>query len=366
MNNQHLRQLRLRKFRSHENLELKFDSNFIFFSGPNGIGKTNILEAISLFSPGRGLRFASIDELRSNSGSGNWNVFSVFEVERELMEIEIGLDDSNKKAVRVDGKKKPLIYIGTILKIIWLTPVMDRLWIGSSYERRRFLDRMVMNFFPDHPRDCLLYEQALRHRNQLFRDNHNDDAWFLAIEKQLAQIGYKIDSNRRKVLDILVKTYRSIGEAAFFPYLEMNLSPSKILNAEEFFDTLVIDRAKDRAAGRTLIGPHRSDLIVRHSSKNMEAKYCSTGEQKALLLSIFIANALAICNQFGKAPIILLDEIVAHLDKDNQTNLFHQLLQIKAQIFATGAEKISFKQLNLDPLFYELKLTGQGISCLPY
>ena len=233
MNNQHLRQLRLRKFRSHENLDLKFDSNFIFFSGANGIGKTNILEAISLFSPGRGLRFANIDELRSNSGSGNWNVFSVFEVERELMEIEIGLDDSNKKAVRVDGKKKPLIYIGTILKIIWLTPVMDRLWTGSSYERRRFLDRMVMNFFPDHPRDCLLYEQALRHRNQLFRDNHNDDAWFLAIEKQLAQIGYKIDSNRRKVIDILVKTYRSIGKAAFFPYLEMNLSPSKILNAEE-------------------------------------------------------------------------------------------------------------------------------------
>ena len=209
MDNQHLRSLRLRNFRSHESLNLEFNSNFIFFSGPNGIGKTNILEAISLFSPGRGLRFANSDELRAISGLGNWNVFSLFEVEKEFFEIEIGAENNGKKTIRVDGKRKPLNYVGSVLKIIWLTPSMDRLWTGRSFERRRFLDRMVMNFFSDHARDRLYYDQALRKRNLLLKDNQTDTAWFVAIEKQLAEFGYRIDYNRRKVIEILVETQKS-------------------------------------------------------------------------------------------------------------------------------------------------------------
>ncbi len=320
MDNQHLRQLWLRNFRSHQNLKLDFDLNFIFFSGPNGIGKTNILEAISLFSPGRGLRFANIEELRLISS--------------------------------------------TILNVIWLTPSMDRLWMGGSHDRRRFLDRMVMNFFPEHARDCSLYDQALRQRNTLFKNNQTDVVWFSAIEKQLAEVGHRIDFNRRKVIEILIETQRSLIKEGFFPYLEVHLSPDRISNPEEYFEELVNSREKDRVAGRTLIGPHRSDLIVRHSAKNIEARYCSTGEQKSLLLSLFVANALAICNQFGKSPIILLDEIEAHLDQDNLAILFGQLQKINAQVFVTGTEHNSFKALGIDSLYFNLILTSEGVRFL--
>jgi len=364
VNIQNLRNLSLRNFRSHKNLELDLNSNFVFFSGPNGVGKTNILEAISLFSPGRGLRGANLNDLKSISSSVNWKLFSVFQVAEELLEVEICLDDDGKKTIRVDGKKKPLIYLGNILKIIWLTPSMDRLWTGVASERRKFLDRIVMNFFPDHPRDCLFYEQALRKRNQLFKENQTDLAWFSAIEKQMAEIGYRIDVNRRKVINILIESQKTLIERGFLPYLEVYLSSPEIINIEKFQEDLFNGRTKDKVLCRTLIGPHRSDLVVRHRAKNIEARYCSTGEQKALLLTLFVANAFAICRKFGAPPIILLDEIVAHLDQENFLNFFDQLKFINAQIFATGTEKSYFERLNLDFLSFDLKLTEEGIGFL--
>ena len=363
MDNQHLRRLILRNFRSHENLKLAFDSNFIFFSGPNGIGKTNILESISLCSPGRGLRFANVDELKLISGSGNWHISALFEIEKEFLELEIGMEDNGKKSIRVDGKKRPLNYVGRVLKIIWLTPNMDRLWVGSSYERRRFLDRLVMNFVPEHPKDCLTYDRALRQRNQLFKDNQNDNAWFLAVERQLAENGYRIDLNRRKVIDLLLKTQKEKTDPSFFPYLEASLTAESFSNSDEFLEVLVKNRGIDKCSGRTLIGPHKSDLMVRHSAKDIEAKYCSTGEQKSLLLSLFIANALAISSKFDQSPIILLDEILAHLDQNNLENLFYELELIKAQIFATGTEKNSFQNWNLNSQSFDLRLTDEGIRC---
>ena len=236
--------------------------------------------------------------------------------------------------------------------------------MGGSHDRRRFLDRMVMNFFPEHARDCSLYDQALRQRNTLFKNNQTDVVWFSAIEKQLAEVGHRIDFNRRKVIEILIETQRSLIKEGFFPYLEVHLSPDRISNPEEYFEELVNGREKDRVAGRTLIGPHRSDLIVRHSAKNIEARYCSTGEQKSLLLSLFVANALAICNQFGKSPIILLDEIEAHLDQDNLAILFGQLQKINAQVFVTGTEHNSFKELGIDSLYFNLILTSEGVRFL--
>ena len=262
MDNQHLRRLILRNFRSHENLNLVFDSNFIFFSGPNGIGKTNILESISLCSPGRGLRFANVDELKLISGSGNWHISALFEIEKEFLELEIAMGDNGKKSVRVDGKKRPLNYVGKVFKIIWLTPNMDRLWVGSSYERRRFLDRIVMNFVPDHPKDCLTYDRALRQRNQLFKDNQNDNAWFLAVERQLAENGYRIDLNRRKVIDLLLKTQKEKIDPSFFPYLEASLTAESFSNSDEFLEVLVKNRGIDKSSGRTLIGPHKGKVLL--------------------------------------------------------------------------------------------------------
>ena len=162
MDTLNLKQLKLRNFRSHKSLDLDFSSNFVYFSGPNGVGKTNILEAISLFSPGRGLRGASISDLTLSQSETFWNLSSLFKISNVFIELEIGLDKKGKKTLRVDGKNKPLIYLTEILKIIWITPLMDRLWIGGSSERRRFLDRLVMNFFPNHAKNCILYEHALK------------------------------------------------------------------------------------------------------------------------------------------------------------------------------------------------------------
>lgn len=349
-----LKQLKLRNFRSHKSIDLDFSSQFIYFSGPNGAGKTNILEAISLFSPGRGLRGASINDLTLSKSEALWKLSSLFKISNVLMEIEIGLDNKGKKVLMVDGKKKPLIYLTEILKIIWITPLMDRLWIGGSSERRRFIDRLVMNFFPDHAKNCILYDQALKKRNLLFKENVKDIAWFLAVEKQIAEIGYLIDKHRREVIDILAEMQISMKNKGYFPILKIEFDTYPIKNGDYLYEELQKSRKADFNAKRTLIGPHKTDFLVNHSIKNIQAKNCSTGEQKSLLLSLFILSSLAISKKFGKPPIILLDEIVAHLDKENLSIFLDQLISINAQIFATGTDRKNLDNLPVDFSSYSL------------
>ena len=338
MSNLNLKKLKLRNFRSHKSLDLDFHSHFIYFSGPNGVGKTNILEAISLFSPGRGLRGANINDLIKNNSEKLWDLFSIFKISNLLIEIEIGLDTKGRKKLRVDGKNKPLIYLTEILKIIWITPLMDRLWIGASSDRRKFLDRLVMNFFPQHAKNCMIYEQALKKRNFLLKENEKDTAWFLAVEKQLALIGYQIDKYRRKVIELLIEMQINMKHQGFLPILNIDLDTQPINNSDELFEEFQKSRQNDIKVKRTLVGPHKTDLIVSHCVKNIQAKNCSTGEQKSLLLSFFILSSLAISRKFGQPPIILLDEIVAHLDKENLSIFLQQLISINAQIFATGTD----------------------------
>ncbi len=349
-----LQHLKLRNFRSHKSLDLDFSSKFVYLSGPNGVGKTNILEAISLFSPGRGLRGANISDLTQINSEKFWNLSSVFKISNIFAEIEIGLDNKGKKILRVDGKKKPLIYLTEILKIIWITPLMDRLWIGGSSERRRFLDRLVMNFFPSHAKNCVLYDKALKKRNLLFKDNVNDIAWFLAVEKQLAEIGYLIDIKRRKVIELITEMQEIMEKKGYFSILKLELDTEPIKNSEDFFEELQKSRKSDFYMKRTQIGPHKTDLLVNHSLKKIQAKNCSTGEQKSLLLSLFILSSLAISKQFRKPPVILLDEIVAHLDKENLTILLDQFININAQIFATGTDKKNLDILPEHILSYSL------------
>ena len=358
MDTLNLKQLKLRNFRSHKSLDLDFSSNFVYFSGPNGVGKTNILEAISLFSPGRGLRGASISDLTLSESETFWNLSSLFKISNVFIELELGLDKKGKKTLRVDGKNKPLIYLTEILKIIWITPLMDRLWIGGSSERRRFLDRLVMNFFPNHAKNCVLYEHALKKRNFLFKENVNDIAWFLAVEKQLAEIGYLIDKNRREVIEIIIEMQVSMEQNGHFPILKLELDTYPIKNSEDLFEELQKSRKNDFNAKRTLRGPHKTDLLVSHGLKKMQAKNCSTGEQKSLLLSFFILSSLAISKKFRKPPVILLDEIVAHLDKENLTIFLDQLISINAQIFATGTDKKNLDILPAEAVSYSLDCNG--------
>ena len=354
MNNLNLKKLKLRNFRSHESLDLDFYSQFVFFSGPNGVGKTNILEAISLFSPGRGLRSANINDLKKADSEKLWDLVSLFNISNILIEIEIGLDHKGKKNLRIDGKKKPLIYLSELLKIIWITPLMDRLWIAGSSDRRRFLDRIVMNFFPNHTKNCIIYEQALKKRNFLLKENEKDVAWFLAVEKQLALIGYQIDKYRREVIELLIEMQKKMKNKGFFPILNIDLDTQPIKNSDELFEELQKSRQSDFKAKRTLVGPHKSDLIVNHSVKNIQAKNCSTGEQKTLLLSFFILSSLGISRKFGKPPIILLDEIVAHLDNENYSIFLQQLISINAQIFATGTDTKNLDILPCDIQSYSI------------
>ena len=358
MNNLNLKNLKLRNFRSHKSLDLDFYSHFIYFSGPNGVGKTNILEAISLFSPGRGLRGANINDLIKFNSEKLWDLYSIFKIANIFIEIEIGLDNKGKKNLRVDGKKKPLIYLTELLKIIWITPLMDRLWIGGSNDRRRFLDRLVMNFFPKHAKNCIIYEQALKKRNFLLKESEKDIAWFLAVEKQLSVIGYEIDKYRREVIELLIEMQINMKNQGFFPILNIDLDTQPFKNSEELFEELQKSRQTDFKAKRTLIGPHKSDLIVNHSIKNIQAKNCSTGEQKSLLLSFFILSSLAISRKFGKPPIILLDEIVAHLDKENLSIFLQQLISINAQIFATGTDINNLDILPFDTQSYSIDWSG--------
>ena len=354
MDSLNLQNLKLRNFRSHKILDLNFNSNFIYFSGPNGVGKTNILEAISLLSPGRGLRGANLNDLTQNNSERNWALSSILKISNVLIEIELGLDINGKKTLRIDGKKKPFIYLSELLKIIWITPLMDRLWIGGSTERRRFLDRLVMNFFPNHAKNCIIYNQALKKRNLFLKENEKDIAWFLAIEKQLAINGYEIDKNRRIVVRLLAEMQNEINKKGFLPILNIDFDTLPIKNTDQLFEDLQKSRKTDFKSKRTLIGPHRTDLLVNHSIKKIQAKNCSTGEQKSLLLSFFILSSLAISKKFGKPPIILLDEIVAHLDKENLFIFLDQLVSINAQIFATGTDKKNLDILPTDSLSYSL------------
>ena len=354
MDNHNLKNLKIRSFRSHENIDLDFNSKFTFFSGPNGIGKTNILEAISLFSPGRGLRNANINDLTLVNSRNNWHLSALFKISNVLMEIDIGLDSKGKKILKIDGKRKPHMFLTETIKIIWLTPLMDRLWIGSPLERRRFLDRLVMNFFPEHAKHCIFYDQALKKRNLLLKENEKDIIWFNAIEKQLAEIGFFIDKFRREVIDFLIKMQIEMKEKGFPPILKIELDTYPIWNFEDFLEELQKTRKNDMYTKRTSVGPHKTDLLVYHSSKNMPAKNCSTGEQKSLLMSLFILSSLAISKKFGQPPIILLDEILAHFDKENLSIFFEQLISIDAQIFATGTDRKYIDDLQIEFLSYVL------------
>ena len=362
MDIQRIKRLKLKNFRSHEKLSLEFDTSFTLLSGPNGVGKTNVLEAISLFSPGRGLRGALGSDLGNFASPIGWNISAIFEIADELTEMELVSTDLGKKNLYIDGKKKQLSHLGSLLQIVWLTPLMDRLWIGASIERRKFLDRIVMNYFPEHPKNCFIYEQALKQRNRLIRENQKDTAWYASIEKLLAKAGSSIDRNRRAIIRKIKVCNMEILKKTLLPYVEVDLSMPKFEDEDELFELFVKNRSIDIASGRTLKGPHRSDLLVSHGKNKMEAKQCSTGEQKALLLSVFLANILTMINSFGRPPIILLDEITAHLDFNNANGFLSQLHQTGAQIFATSSERMDFEKLAINATLVEMNAPLPGIN----
>jgi DNA replication and repair protein RecF len=334
--------LTLLHFRSHRVTRLAFDGLPVAIVGANGAGKTNILEAVSLLSPGRGLRRAAADDLARRPESLGWKISAQLFGIGGAHEVETWAEASEARQTRIDGKAATQVTLARVLRVLWLVPAMDRLWIEAAEGRRRFLDRMTLSFAPDHAEAVLAYEKAMRDRNRLLKDQVRDPHWYGALEARMEETGRQITANRLRALDRIAAA--QIGAETQFPQSELSLIYPES-NPDDLALALSEGRRRDMAAGRTLVGPHRADLGAIYTAKGVAADQCSTGEQKALLLSLILANARAVAADIGQAPVLLLDEVAAHLDADRRAALYDEICALGAQAMMTGTEASLFDTL---------------------
>ncbi|RLP27941.1 DNA replication/repair protein RecF [Mesorhizobium sp. YM1C-6-2] len=353
-----IRRLTLTDFRNYASLSLDLGPGMVVFSGENGAGKTNLLEAISLLSPGRGLRRAPYAEVTREGGAAGFAVHASLDGPQGPFEIgtgTAGLEPGGEggRRVRINSAQAAADDLLEWLRVLWLTPAMDALFTGPAGDRRRFLDRLVLAIDPGHGRRAQDYEKAMRGRNRLLSEGSRDWAYFDAIEMQMVEAGTAIAAARAEMVRLLAAMIDRLPQG---PFPQADLAVSGSLEAmvghapaveieESFRRTLASGRERDRAAGRTLDGPHRSDLIVRHRPKSMPAELCSTGEQKALLVGIVLSHARLSGEMSGGVPILLLDEIAAHLDAGRRAALFSILEELGCQTFMTGTEATLFSSI---------------------
>ncbi|WJR68561.1 DNA replication/repair protein RecF [Neorhizobium sp. CSC1952] len=353
-----LSRLKLTDFRNYAEAALALDGRHVVLTGENGAGKTNLLEAVSFLSPGRGLRRAVLTDVTRVGAAGGFSIFA--DIDGMEGEVAIGTgtehgDGENvTRKLRINGTTaKSTEELSDHLSVLWLTPAMDGLFTGPSSDRRRFLDRLVLSLDPAHGRRASDFERAMRSRNKLLSDGRFDPAWLTAIEAQMAGLGIAMAAARQEMLGLLRTLSAGSGETTPFPTPVLALQgfmdglmdrPAADLE-EDYLEMLRNGRNRDAAAGRTLDGPHRSDLLVRHREKNMEAARCSTGEQKALLIGLVLAHARLTADMTGHAPILLLDEIAAHLDEGRRAALFDLVHGLGGQSFMTGTDRGMFSAL---------------------
>jgi len=366
-----LRRIVLSDFRSYRRAELAVPGTPVVLHGANGAGKTNLLEAISFLAPGRGLRRARIVEIERRRAAGEapgpgWAIFATLDTPAGERSIGTGRDPagrgpdrapedeaSDRRVVRVDGAAtKGQAALAELVHLLWLTPEMDRIFDGGASERRRFLDRIVLGFVPDHARNLAGYEQAMRERNRLMKDGRSDETWLAALEQTMAENGVAVAAARRQVMGRLAIAAESavgpfpVPDLALAGETEAELAAGPALAAEDALRRRLRDsRRADAEAGRALQGPHRSDLVVHHRAKAMPAALCSTGEQKALLVALVLAAARLLKLQRGAAPLLLLDEIAAHLDAERRAALFDEIEALGAQAWMTGTDARLFESL---------------------
>lgn len=354
-----LTHLTLSRFRSHARVEVAFDGRPVVLSGSNGAGKTNLLEAISLLSPGRGLRRAAPEDLGAQPAGLGWKVQAQLTRDGLLHEIETGAAPGAARQVRIDGKAAPQAALGRLVPMLWLTPAMERLWIEGAEGRRRFLDRLVLALHPGHAEAALAYDKAMRERNRLLREHVSDPRWHMALEARMAEAGATLTANRR---DTLAQLARASDPASPFPQPDLTLqddSPADLATA------LAEGRQRDMAAGRALTGPHRADLGAVWADKGRPAAQCSTGEQKALLISTILAHSRALHAMAGHAPILLLDEVAAHLDDSRRAALYDALCGLGAQAFLTGTGPELFAPLGRRAQAFRLAETDRDSTLTP-
>ncbi|MCY4462420.1 MAG: DNA replication/repair protein RecF [Albidovulum sp.] len=351
MPGQFISHLRLSHFRSHRATEIFLDGRIVVLCGPNGAGKTNALEAVSLFSPGRGLRSSSAEEISRRPGEIGWKVSGQLDTPDRKILLETFSRDGSPRRALVDGKPSKLADLALQARILWLTPAMDRIWIEGAAGRRRFVDRISMSFFPEHARAAIGYEKAMRERNRLLKDKVSNDGWYDALERQMALQGVRVARNRRRAVEKINQAQSDSRTG--FPIAELSIDSncpncSAVESERDLATALSECRRRDLAAGRSLVGPHRADLETTLKPNQLPAGHCSTGEQKALLVSIVLANARALMRDLRISPVLLLDEVCAHLDEDRRNDLYEEIMSLELQAWVTGTDSGLFGRLGAD------------------
>jgi DNA replication and repair protein RecF len=368
----HVARLTLTDFRNHAALDLRLDARPICLFGPNGAGKTNILEALTMLAPGRGLRSASLIEVARGGGDDRAQPWAVSaRIVRDGEEIVLGAgaertpEGGVKRVTRRDGAPATAADLAEAARMTWLTPAMDRLWSGAAGDRRRFFDRLTLARASEHGSAAAQYERAMRERQRLLTERVFDDAWLSGLEREMSAHAAAIAAARVETLHRLQEAIDARPDGAF-PKALLALegllearfeNGAKSADVEEDFAELLRDvRPRDAGAGRALDGPHRSDLKARHAAKNMDADQCSTGEQKALLVGLTLAQARALAADPGAGPsLILIDEAAAHLDSIRRAALFDELLANEGQAWLTGTDENLFEAFGERAQLFEVR-----------
>ena len=376
-----IRKLMVSCFRNYKNLKMELSRNPVVLTGHNGAGKTNLIEALSFLSPGRGLRRARLSDVDmqqivsqkdcldlTTKTHNCWAISAELELGIDKLVIGTGRDEkaaaigSDKRVVRVNGYPvKSHSVLSEYLALSWLTPQMDRLFVDGVSQRRRFLDRLVFAFDSKHAGRVNAYTHAFRERGRLIKSGRADDAWYLALETKIAEMGVAIIAARCD----LIARLAPIASLSFGPFpgviltisgqVEDWLSSGSALEAEDRFkDELILTRKNRYPEVNSVPGPHRSELISFHSLKDIPANQCSTGEQKALLVAILLSHAKLRKIEFGDAPLMLLDEIAAHLDSERREALFNILGSLGSQVWMTGTDLSLFSSIKSQAQFFEI------------
>jgi DNA replication and repair protein RecF len=357
----------LANFRSYAGAELQVDALPVVLAGANGMGKTNLLEAISLLSPGRGLRGAKLTAIQRKQPAETtsdgflqlWAVSATVTRADGAWDIGTGLLPAQgaappRRVLHLNGAPADSADVAELLPMLWLTPAMDRLFLEGASERRRFLDRLVFARDPAHAKRVTRYERAQQERLRLLRDGVRDRVWLDGLEETMSEAGVAVTAARLHLIEALNAELDSRGADGAFPCAHLALSETHT-NAPQLQTALSDARQRDAESGRTNVGPHLADLEVRHTVKRADARDCSTGEQKALLISIVLANAwLQKKRHDGITPLLLLDEIAAHLDANRRAALFDEILALGAQAWLTGTDKSLFQPLQGKARFFSI------------
>ena len=360
----------LQDFRSYAALDLGVDAGVIALSGENGAGKTNLLEAMSLFAAGRGLRRAELAEMARAGGSGTFQASLRIASGGAEHRLGLGVEATDSgglaRLCRIDGAAvSSATAFAEHCRIVWLTPALDGLFTGAAGDRRRFLDRLVLAVDSGHGSRVNALDRALRSRNRLLEAERPDPAWLDAVEREVAETGVAVSAARRETVErlaALVAAGRDDGSP--FPWaalelcgpLEFELARRPALDVEDLYRGWLREgRARDRAAGRTLVGPQAADLVVRHGPKDVAAASASTGEQKALLIGLVLAHARLVAAMTGIVPMVLLDEVAAHLDPRRRAALYALLADLGGQVWMTGADRALFDDLPAGAMRFEVE-----------